>query len=186
MKKLTLTLTVLLIAATAQAENINKVVLPGVMLYGTLATGGVQSILATSDGCISIATVTVKQSTAANLKATVDITSPSSSDGRIKVDPYADCSVVNKDIVGATTTATVISGVTGQIVRVKSICLWNYSTSDATVTIDWTDGTVFNKNYLSAKQSMGWDAPYTGATNNGVRITTSAGNVYVTIIYTQQ
>ncbi|MEW6213927.1 MAG: hypothetical protein AB1478_01785 [Nitrospirota bacterium] len=181
-------------SVSAFAESINKTNVPVVLVYGTQGTGGILPVLIDSNGRVYVTgtmtisgNVAVIQSAASNLKAQVEITSPINSNmGRLICDDYLGYSVKVQNNTGAQTNTVIITGVAEQKVQIKAIYLFNYSSTDAVVTLDWTGGTLVNKAYLSGKQSLGWDCPYLSPTGEGLRISyTEAANIVLTIIYLQ-
>lgn len=117
----------------------------------------------------------------------VDINSPLTPNlARIKIDSDQGISVSILDIVGATTTATVISSITGERIRIIAVKYHNYSTT-TDGTIELKLGTqIIDKFYISAKSSLGWDRmPFLSNASESLVITTTGGNIHFSVSYLQ-
>jgi len=132
-------------------------------------------------------TFTAINSTAANFKGQMEIIAPLTPDTtRIRTDDYVGYVVSNTDIVGATTSATLIPGQTSQKIQIKSVLCYNHSTSaGGTIELKWSGGTTIVKCYCDLKQSLGWDCPDLSPVSEGLQVTTTGGNIFIKIIYRQ-
>ncbi len=105
---------------------------------------------------------------------------------RIKTDNYVGYSLSNTNIIGATTSLTLIPAQTGQKIQIASIIVCNYNTSlGGVVELKWSGGSTIIKLFCDAKQSIGWDSPDLSPAAESLQITTSGGDIYIKVVYRQ-
>lgn len=156
----------------------------GNAVYGSrVDTGAPSWIKVDADGYL-----VPKSPNASSFKTQAEITSPLTPDNsRIKTEEYSGYNVLNIRYATAQATATLISNLTGEKIRIKSVILANSNTSTgglARVFFNSTNaGTVF-EDYLDAKKDVGFDTCDLSATSEGLYYTGPA-NVFIKIIYTQ-